>query len=47
MSKLQPGLDNLRRCALKRHQNLARHVGSKSRARIFILPPLSGRIFAW
>ena len=29
-----PGLDNSRQCALKGHQNPARHMGSKSFARV-------------
>ena len=40
-----PGLSNSTRRALKGHQNLERHIGSK--VRLFILAPLSGRIFAW
>jgi hypothetical protein len=41
-----PGLGNSRRCALEAHQNPARHIESKSFARVsFTLAPPSGRIF--
>jgi hypothetical protein len=40
-------LGNSTRRALKGHQNPARHIGSKSLARLSILAPLSGRIFVW
>ena len=39
-----PGLGNSRRRALIRAPETARHVGSKSSTRLFILAPLSGRI---
>jgi hypothetical protein len=43
-----PGLRNSRRCALKGHHNPARHYRIEIiRARLSMLAPLSGRIFAW
>jgi hypothetical protein len=43
-----PGLGNSRRCALKGHHNPARHYRIEIIcARLFMLAPLSGRIFAW
>ncbi len=42
------GLGNARRSAPKGHHSPARHIGSKSFARVsFILAAFSGRIFAW